>query len=79
MTQVNPHFPSLPERLQHLGDLAYNLWFSWHSRAVRLFQSLDQKLWEDVSHNPVRLRRYSSNTRAGYQLDRFRDSHHRTC
>jgi starch phosphorylase len=63
MTQTNSHFSSLPERLQHLGDLAYNLWFSWHSRAVRLFQSLDQKLWEDVSHNPVRLLRELDNQR----------------
>jgi starch phosphorylase len=52
---VNHHFPYLPDRLIRLGDLAYNLWFSWHSEAVWLFQYLDTKLWEDVYRNPVRL------------------------
>ncbi|HEX9935091.1 MAG TPA: alpha-glucan family phosphorylase, partial [bacterium] len=53
-TNPNP-FPSLPKRIRHLGDLAYNPWFSWHSEAVQLFRQLDEKLWEDVQHNPVRL------------------------
>jgi starch phosphorylase len=48
-------FPFLPERIARLGDLAYNPWFSWHSEAIRLFRHLDQELWEDVQHNPVRL------------------------
>ncbi|MBN1780431.1 alpha-glucan family phosphorylase [bacterium] len=55
MTQVEHHFPYIPDRLDRLGDLAYNLWFSWHSKAVRLFQMMDRKLWENVKHNPVRL------------------------
>ncbi len=55
MTHIEHHFPYLPDRLNRLGDLAYNLWFSWHSRSIRLFQILDRKLWEDVQHNPVRL------------------------
>jgi len=55
MTVNEQHFPYLPERLLRLGDLAYNLWFSWHSKAIRLFQFLDRKLWENVEHNPVRL------------------------
>ncbi len=52
---INHHFPYLPDRLIRLGDLAYNLWFSWHSEAIWLFQSLDPILWEDVYRNPVRL------------------------
>jgi glycogen phosphorylase len=48
-------FPSLPYRIRRLADVACNLWFSWHSHALWLFQSLDPKLWDDVSHNPVRL------------------------
>ncbi len=52
---INHHFPYLPDRLIRLGDLAYNLWFSWHSEAVWLFQYLDPILWEDVYRNPVRL------------------------
>ncbi len=49
------HFPYLPGRLERLGELAYNLWFSWHSEAIWLFKYLDEKLWEDVYHNPVKL------------------------
>ena len=63
MIQTEHHFPYLPDRLQRLGELAFNLWFSWHSRAIRLFQFLDQKLWEDVNHNPVRLLREIDNQR----------------
>jgi starch phosphorylase len=48
-------FPSLPYRIRRLADIASNLWFSWHSHALWLFESLDPKLWDDVSHNPVRL------------------------
>ncbi|MFC1569016.1 alpha-glucan family phosphorylase [bacterium] len=55
MTITEQHFPYLPDRLTRLGDLAYNLWFSWHSRSIQLFQYIDRKLWNDVEHNPVRL------------------------
>jgi len=55
MRKTYYHFPYLPNRLQGLGDLAYNFWFSWHSEALWLFQNLDRKLWDDVHHNPVRL------------------------
>lgn len=47
------HFPYIPERLQRLSDLAVNLWFSWHTKALGLFQYADAVLWEDVYHNPV--------------------------
>jgi starch phosphorylase len=55
MNNNHNHFPNLPERIQRLSDLAYNPWFSWHSEAIRLFRYLDEKLWENVQHNPVRL------------------------
>src|SRR4030042_4712108 len=57
MKEVNYQFPYLPGRLEGLGVLAYNLWFSWHSRAIQLFKCLDPKLWHDVTHNPVLLLR----------------------
>jgi starch phosphorylase len=50
-------FPNLPHRLKNLGDLALNLWFSWHSDAVRLFESLDPHLWQILNENPVRMLR----------------------
>jgi starch phosphorylase len=37
-----------------LGELAYNLWWSWHPEAWRLFRWIDTVLWEQVTHNPVK-------------------------
>jgi starch phosphorylase len=45
---------SLPSRLDRLPDLAYNLWWTWHPQAQRLFSRTDNLLWESVRHNPVR-------------------------
>lgn len=55
MKQTVHHFPFLPNRLERLDELSYNLWFSWRSEASRLFKQMDAKLWEDVIHNPVKL------------------------
>ena len=30
---LSQQFPNLPERISGLGDLAYNLWWSWHPAA----------------------------------------------
>jgi starch phosphorylase len=48
-------FPHLPERLAGLGELASNLWWSWHLEARRLFKVLDRPAWKDTGHNPVKL------------------------
>jgi starch phosphorylase len=45
--------PSLPDRLEHLRDLAHNLWWAWNPEAIALFRRLDRDLWEDTDHNPV--------------------------
>jgi len=45
--------PSLPEPLEPLRQLAYNLWWSWNHSARELFRRLDVELWERVYHNPV--------------------------
>ncbi len=45
---------SLPRQIARLGDLAYNLWWSWHPEALRLYRYIDPVLWERVSHNPVK-------------------------
>jgi starch phosphorylase len=47
--------PHLPERLQALQTLAYNLWWCWNHEAVSLFRRIDVELWEKVDHNPVKL------------------------
>jgi glycogen phosphorylase len=48
-------FPDLPERISKLGDVAYNLEWSWDNRSRLLFKRLDPGLWRDTQHNPVRL------------------------
>ncbi|MFH1749022.1 MAG: alpha-glucan family phosphorylase [Planctomycetota bacterium] len=47
--------PSLPEHLEPLRQLAYNLWWSWDPAARELFRRLDVELWEQVKHNPVEM------------------------
>ncbi|MBL8879672.1 MAG: alpha-glucan family phosphorylase [Phycisphaerales bacterium] len=45
--------PRLPEPLEPLRTLAYNLWWSWNPPATDLFRRLDVDLWETCGHNPV--------------------------
>jgi starch phosphorylase len=47
----------LPERLKRLGELAYNLWWTWHPEAARVLGRLDYDLWERLSHDPIRFLR----------------------
>ncbi|MFA3783236.1 alpha-glucan family phosphorylase [Melioribacteraceae bacterium 4301-Me] len=47
--------PSLPEKLEPLREIAYNLFWTWHHDAIELFRRIDRKLWEDTHHNPVLL------------------------
>jgi starch phosphorylase len=45
--------PSLPEKLETLREIVYNLYWSWNHDAIELFRRLDRKLWEETHHNPV--------------------------
>jgi starch phosphorylase len=45
--------PNLPEPLQRLHELAYNLRWAWHEETIALFRRLDRDLWEKTGHNPV--------------------------
>jgi starch phosphorylase len=47
--------PHLPERLQPLHKLAYNLWWCWHPDAIALFRRIDPDLFESLDNSPVRL------------------------
>lgn len=64
---TNPEFPeqslirievpsriSLPKRIFRLGELAYNLWWSWQPEAQALYRGIDPMLWDACNHNPVR-------------------------
>ena len=44
---------TLPRRIDRLGELAYNLWWTWNPSAQRLFRRIDESLWEVAGHNPV--------------------------
>lgn len=52
-----PNRFSLPRRISRLGELAYNLWWTWNPDAQRLYQRIDQELWHGLKHNPVRFLR----------------------
>ncbi|NQT74000.1 MAG: alpha-glucan family phosphorylase, partial [Chloroflexi bacterium] len=81
----NP-FPQLPKRIAGLGELAENLWWSWHPSARMLFKSLDRRTWKESGHNPDKMLRQipielleSAATNADFirnydlVMDRFRD------
>jgi glycogen phosphorylase len=60
MTQFHTRIPNhfdLPRRINRLGELAYNFWWTWQPNAMRLFSRIDNDLWERLSHNPILLLR----------------------
>lgn len=60
MNDFYAHIPnhfSLPRRIHRLGELAYNLWWSWNPDAHRLYLRIDPDLWERLNHNPVQFLR----------------------
>ncbi|MCX6676959.1 MAG: alpha-glucan family phosphorylase [Methanothrix sp.] len=55
MDNYEGKFPYLPERLNRLGELACNLWWSWHPEARALFYLLAGNGSEFKAQNPVKL------------------------
>jgi starch phosphorylase len=45
--------PALPQQLEPLRKLAYNLHWDWNYETTDLFRRLDRDLWESSRHNPV--------------------------
>ncbi len=45
--------PRLPQRLEPLREIAYNLWFGWNWRAVELFIRMDAEYWDKTYQNPA--------------------------
>jgi starch phosphorylase len=45
----------IPEPVNRLGELAYNLWWSWQLDARELLRMLDLTLWRQTTHNPVKM------------------------
>jgi phosphorylase/glycogen(starch) synthase len=58
---TQPHFrtfravATLPVGISRLRELAYNLWWAWHPKALDLYASLDPKIWSQMNNNPVRM------------------------
>ncbi len=46
--------PQLPEKISRLNEIANNLWWSWNTEFLKLFQMIDIDLWENVGKNPIK-------------------------
>ncbi len=64
-----PNYFDLPKRINRLGELAYNLWWTWQPEAARVFGRLDYDLWERLGHNPIRLLREVGRPRLNQAAD----------
>jgi starch phosphorylase len=68
----SPNSFSLPRRINRLGELAYNLWWTWNPDSQRLFMSIDRDLWDRLNHNPVRFLRLVERARLNAMIhDRY--------
>ena len=50
--EVNVH-ANLPENLNKLQELAYNLWWVWNHEAKNLFRGIDLDEWHRAQSNPI--------------------------
>lgn len=49
-------FTHIPDRIRNLGNLAYNLWWSWHPEGRELFIMLGGRAaWSRNGHNPIKM------------------------
>jgi starch phosphorylase len=64
-----PNHFDLPKRIGRLGELAYNLWWTWQPEAARLFGRIDYDLWESLGHNPIQFLREIGRPRLNQAAD----------
>ena len=43
----------LPEKLNKLEEIAYNLWWAWNSDAKEIFRTIDRAAWKKAQSNPI--------------------------
>ncbi len=55
--------PQLPKRIEKLSKIANNLWWSWNTEFLRLFQKIDGDLWENSNKNPIKFLKHISQER----------------
>ena len=65
---MQPHLtfhviPKLPQALEPLNELVYNIWWSWEPEARSLFRTINVELWEKVNHSPMRMLQLASQDR----------------
>lgn len=46
--------PQLPKKINRLGEIANNLWWSWNTEFLKLFKKIDIDLWDRCEKNPVK-------------------------
>ena len=47
--------PALPDSLQDLEVIAKNMFWAWNPECAELFERIDNRLWADSGHSPVKL------------------------
>jgi len=52
--------PQLPKEIGRIEEMANNLWWSWNTEFLKLFQEIDLDLWERIEKNPVKFLRLVS-------------------
>ena len=55
--------PQLPKRIEKLLEISNNLWWSWNTEFLRLFQKIDLDLWEQSNKNPIKFLKHVSQER----------------
>lgn len=43
----------LPEKLNKLEEIAYNMWWAWNSEAKEIFRTIDREAWKKAQSNPI--------------------------
>jgi starch phosphorylase len=57
MASERDGFPQIPKQIGGIGELAYNLWWSWHPSARMLYKMISRPEWKECVHNPVMMLR----------------------
>ena len=65
---------TLPEELENLKELAFNLHWSWNHETINLFRRLDRDLWNSTKHNPVKMLGVIKQDKLGQAWTRCRES-----
>ena len=46
---------AVPKNLEALKEIANNLWWTWNTQAIELFESIDPEKWKKLHQNPLAL------------------------